>query len=159
MAFVGEDGSWLRVNPTLCELLEYTESELTHRTFQQITHPDDVGDDWHMVDRVKAGSLDWYTMTKRYITKRGHVVWIKLRVDGVHDDDGHLMFFLSQIVPATPNDAAPVVVDNIGRRMSLGDVARFLKSHWVWLAPVGSGIGYAAWWVIQTLMHARKAMP
>ena len=42
MALVGLDGRWLRVNPMLCEITGYTESELLAGTFHDITHPDDL---------------------------------------------------------------------------------------------------------------------
>src|SRR4029453_4613494 len=35
------DGRWLKVPPTLCELLGYTEEELLNLSFKGITHPDD----------------------------------------------------------------------------------------------------------------------
>ena len=42
IAVVGLDYRWLSVNPTLCEMLGYTEDELTKLTFVDITHPDDI---------------------------------------------------------------------------------------------------------------------
>ncbi len=45
MALVSLDGRFMRVNPSLCRLLEYTEDELKEHTFQDITHPDDLESD------------------------------------------------------------------------------------------------------------------
>ncbi len=42
VAHVGLDGRWLRVNARLCAMLGYTEAELLSRTFQEVTHPDDL---------------------------------------------------------------------------------------------------------------------
>lgn len=99
IAYVGLNGEWLRVNPTLCALLEYSESEMRSRTFQDVTHPDDVRDDVAMVEKLKTGHLDFYTMTKRYITKTNQVLWIKLKVTTETDEEGNVLFFLSQILP------------------------------------------------------------
>lgn len=97
LAQVGLKGEWLAANPALCDLLEYTENELQRMTFQDVTHPQDVNDDMHNVDRLIAGRIDHYVMSKRYVTKTGRVVWIKLRVDPVKQPDGSVVCFLSQI--------------------------------------------------------------
>ena len=143
LAEVGLKGEWLAANPTLCSLLEYTESELQARTFQQVTHPDDVDDDVHMVERLQAGSIDHYVMSKRYITKRGDVIWIKLRVDPVSDDDGKVIFFLSQIVPADAKKRSPGLIEReYETRRSLRD---FIAAEWKWLlAALIAVIGFVS---------------
>ena len=45
MALVSPEGHWLKVNSELCALLGYSESEMLTRTFQDITHPDDLDAD------------------------------------------------------------------------------------------------------------------
>lgn len=142
LAEVGLKGEWLAANPTLCKLLEYTESELQTRTFQQVTHPDDVNDDVHMVERLQAGSIDHYVMSKRYITKRGDVIWIKLRVDPVNDDDGKVIFFLSQIVPADPKNDVGMIEREYDNRRNVRD---FLAGEWKWIvAALIAVIGFVA---------------
>lgn len=131
LAEVGLNGEWLAVNPALCDLLEYTESELQARTFQQVTHPDDVNDDLEMVHRLQSGQLPTYVMSKRYITKRGRVIWIKLRVDPITDDSGQVVFFLSQIVPAKEIGINDKVNAETGQvRWSL---MSFFQNEWKWI--------------------------
>src|SRR5262249_34554909 len=50
MALVARDGRFIRVNRVLCEIVGYTADELTQRTFQSITHPDDVEPDVALAD-------------------------------------------------------------------------------------------------------------
>lgn len=45
MALVSLQGYWLRVNPRICEMLQYSERELMDRTFQDITYPLDLNTD------------------------------------------------------------------------------------------------------------------
>ena len=42
IALVGLDGAFMQVNDALCRMLGYTEAELRARSFQDITHPDDL---------------------------------------------------------------------------------------------------------------------
>ncbi len=42
MALVDIDGRFLEVNDALCAIVGYTADELIQKTFQEITHPDDL---------------------------------------------------------------------------------------------------------------------
>ena len=55
LAHVAPDGTWLRANPRLCEILGYPYEELVQTTFQEITHPDDLEADVAQVRRLLAG--------------------------------------------------------------------------------------------------------
>ncbi|WP_197084289.1 diguanylate cyclase [Desulfovibrio sp. TomC] len=97
MALVGTDGRWLKVNQSFCNLVKYTESELLERTFQDITHPEDLDDDLNYVQRMLSGELEKYEMEKRYISKTKKIVYVRLSVSLVFDKDLSPQFFISQI--------------------------------------------------------------
>lgn len=101
MALVSPEGRWLKVNPALCNLVGYTENELTHVTFQDITHPDDLALDLEKTRQMLAGEINWYQMEKRYIHKQGRVVWILLSVSLVKDAEGKPLHFISQVQEIT----------------------------------------------------------
>lgn len=85
---VSPDGRFQQVNPALCTMLGYTEEELLGKTFQDITHPDDLADDLDQAERLWAGEIASYEMEKRYLHKDGHAVWIHVTASAVHDADG-----------------------------------------------------------------------
>lgn len=97
MALVGLDGHWLKVNDSLCQIVGYSEQELLGKTYQDITHPDDLQTDVDFVRQLLAGVLDHYQMEKRYFHKNGHVVWIRLSVSLIRDVEGKPIHFVSQI--------------------------------------------------------------
>jgi PAS domain S-box-containing protein len=101
MALVATDGHWLRVNRALCDLIGYSESELLAKTFQDITHPDDLDADLGYVLQTLAGEIRTYQMEKRYFHKDGHMVWILLSVSLVRDAEGNPVHFISQIQDIT----------------------------------------------------------
>lgn len=97
MALVGLDGQWLRVNNSLCKILGYTEDDLFARTFQEITHPDDLEADLDQVQRLVDGELTSYEMEKRYFHRDGHVVWVLLSASLVRNSYGQPIHFISQL--------------------------------------------------------------
>ncbi len=101
MALVGLEGQWLEVNQALCELVGYSEGELQHLTFQDLTHPDDLDADLALVDDVLAGRRSSYQMHKRYIHADGRVIWALLSVSLATDEDGKPLHFISQIQDVT----------------------------------------------------------
>jgi PAS domain S-box-containing protein len=101
MALVSPEGKWLRVNRSICEITGYTEPELLARTFQDITHPDDLDLDLANVRKMLAGEIKTYQMEKRYFHKNGSIVWVLLSVSLVHNKSGAPLFFISQIQDIT----------------------------------------------------------
>jgi diguanylate cyclase (GGDEF)-like protein/PAS domain S-box-containing protein len=97
MALVGTDGRFLRVNRSLCEILGFPEKELLRKTFQEITHPDDLEVDVEHLRRLLAGEIRTYQTEKRYHHQDGHEVWALLSVSVVHDEQGEPLYFVSQI--------------------------------------------------------------
>ncbi|HEX4637902.1 MAG TPA: PAS domain S-box protein [Chthoniobacterales bacterium] len=101
MALVSPEGKWLRVNRSICEITGYSEAELLKRTFQDITHPDDLESDLENVRKMLANEIDSYQMEKRYFHKDGSIVWILLSVSLVRTKSGEPLFFIGQIQDIT----------------------------------------------------------
>ncbi len=92
LAYIGLDGSWQRVNGSLCELLGYRPEELYAITFQDITHPDDLATNLELLRQLLAGHFDRYVVEKRLRRRDGDYVWVRVRTslqrraqDGVPD--------------------------------------------------------------------------
>jgi PAS domain S-box-containing protein len=91
------EGRWLKVPPTLCKLLGYTEEELLGRRFHEFTHPDDAEAVWHQCSRLIRGELKSFDLEKRYIRKDGSIVWVYLNVSVVLDASGAPVHFRTYI--------------------------------------------------------------
>jgi diguanylate cyclase (GGDEF)-like protein/PAS domain S-box-containing protein len=101
MGLVAPDGRWLRVNRRLTEITGYNEAQLLERSFQDITHPDDLESDVAEAKRLLAGEIRSYQLEKRYLHADGHEVWAMLSVSLVRDEDGAPLHFVSQIEDIT----------------------------------------------------------
>ncbi len=97
LAMVGLDGRWIDVNQVLCTMLGYTEAELLSRTFQDITHSDDLEADLQLVRNLLEGRGTTYRMEKRYLHKLGHVIHVQLDVALLRDEQDRPLHFISQI--------------------------------------------------------------
>jgi PAS domain S-box-containing protein/putative nucleotidyltransferase with HDIG domain len=83
IAHVGPDGTWLRVNRWLCDMLGYSEEELLSGTLFDITHPESLGEDARHLRQLLAGEEPRYDAEKRYIRKDGLPMWAYLNVTPV----------------------------------------------------------------------------
>lgn len=97
MALVGLDGRFLSVNRALAQIVGREAAELSALSFQEITHPEDLGADLQFVHEMLAGARTTYGMEKRYLHKFGHEVWVQLDVSLVRDAAGKALYFISQI--------------------------------------------------------------
>jgi PAS domain S-box-containing protein len=122
IAHVGKNGQWLRVNQKLCDIIGYTSEELLERSFQDITHPEDLDADIGYVRQVLASEIQTYSMEKRYIHKNGSLVWINLTVSLVRKEDGEPDYFISVIEDIRERKQAEAEIrqltENLERRVS-----------------------------------------
>lgn len=97
LAHVAPDGAWLRVNQKLCDILGYSQEELTLLRFQDVTHPDDLDEDLANVSRMLRRGIPAYALEKRYIRRDKSVVWVNLTVSLLWKPDGTPHHFVAAV--------------------------------------------------------------
>ena len=100
------EGRWLKVPPTLCKLLGYTERELLGRRFHELTHPDDLKGNVEQRLRLLRGEIKSFDIEKRYIRKDGGIVWVYVNVSIVTDAKDNPIHCLSYIRDITERKRA-----------------------------------------------------
>jgi diguanylate cyclase (GGDEF)-like protein/PAS domain S-box-containing protein len=101
MSLSRPDGQWVEVNAALCSLVGYTEEELLARSFQDVTHPEDLDADLAYVRQLLNGEVDFFRMEKRYIHKNGQIIWVLLSASMVRREDGAPLYYVAQIQDIT----------------------------------------------------------
>jgi PAS domain S-box-containing protein len=110
IAHMGTDGTWLRVNQTLCDLLGYSREELLAITYLGIVHPDDIEEAHHAIRRLGSGEDSLYSADKRCLRKDGSFVWTHMDISLIRKADG------------TP-DFSVTIIDEITERRRAEELA------------------------------------
>jgi PAS domain S-box-containing protein len=149
IAHVGLDGSWLRVNQRLCEIVGYTTEELLAHTFQDITHPDDLELDLSHVGRLLAGEVPHYDLEKRYRRKDRSFVWVQLTVALVRKPSGEPDYFISVLEDITARKQAEDALRESEERFRIAaETANDVVYEWdlkqsvQWLGKIDEMLGY-----------------
>ena len=106
IAQVGTDGSWLRVNQKLCDILGYTRNELLGLAFQEITFEEDLQADLEYLQKMRTGDITTFSREKRYRRKDRELVWVNLSVSMVPDNTGKPDYFISVVEDISERVAA-----------------------------------------------------
>jgi PAS domain S-box-containing protein len=97
IAHVSPEGRWLRFNRRLCDLLGYSRAELAARTFQDLTHPDDLAASLARQQRLLSGERDADEWDKRYVRKDGAPLWAHVTVSLVRTAAGAPDYFIAMV--------------------------------------------------------------
>lgn len=94
-------GRILLVNRAYCRMTGYSERELKSRTFQSITHPDDLDGNARLARRMLAGEISSAAYEKRYIRKESDIIWVRNSVSTMIDPSGNPSCFVGIVAPIT----------------------------------------------------------
>ncbi len=128
LAAVGLDGRFMSVNQALCNMLGYTESELLSRSFQDITHPEDLQADLAHVRDLIEGKGETYRMEKRYFDKSAKTIFVQLDVAVLRDDERRPLHFISQVQDITQRKEAEEALRQSNAQLQQG-LARLTEQN------------------------------
>ncbi len=117
MCIADTGGAFVRVNKAYCELLGYSEEEILSMDYTQITHKDDLAEEYLLFEAILKGRSEGYTMEKRYVSKSGDIVWISLGTQMARDDFGNPTQLLVQAFNITARKKAEENLKNAHQRL------------------------------------------
>jgi diguanylate cyclase (GGDEF)-like protein/PAS domain S-box-containing protein len=106
MALISADGQWRRVNGSLCQILGYSEQELLATNFQEVTYPEDLGDDLVHIYQLLEGKRRIDQREKRYLHKLGHPIWVLQSASVARNAGGDALHLILQIQDITERKRA-----------------------------------------------------
>ena len=125
VALVNTEGSILRANKSFARMLGYSVDELTTKTFQDLTHPEDLASNLSVFSKTLVGETESYCIEKRYVRKDGGIVWASLTVGCVRKADGGVDYFVSVVQDITDRKRAEARLAERNAQLDLaGNIAR-----------------------------------
>jgi PAS domain S-box-containing protein len=88
----------IQVNQAFCQMLGYSAAELQNKTWQEISHPDDVDLTQRDVDALLRGDKKAARFIKRYLHKNGSVVWADVNTSLRRDQAGQPLYFMTAVM-------------------------------------------------------------
>ncbi|MBN1762264.1 MAG: PAS domain S-box protein [Methanomicrobia archaeon] len=92
IAMIDRECQVLAVNKTACRFLDYSQGELIGTQLTSLIYPKDLEADREPFKLVIEGKEDHCLMDARYVRKDGGIVWGRLHVSGIKDEEGHVKF-------------------------------------------------------------------
>ena len=111
MSIADLSGRIEEVNQRFCAILGYSEEELLTRTFQSLTHPDDLGQNLERIKRLVEGAADGDVFEKRYIKKNGEIVWGQVGLSVIRDAAGRARHTLAMVQDITERKRTKEALD------------------------------------------------
>ncbi|MGK7924740.1 MAG: PAS domain S-box protein [Spirulina sp.] len=101
-----KSGQFLKTNPKFRQLLGYSEGELKEKTFQELTHADDLGNAIAQFRQLLEGEIPNISVEQRYLNKDGAEVWVNLSGAVVRNPMGEVEYFLGVVEDVSDRVAA-----------------------------------------------------
>jgi len=131
MTLVNKELQILIANNLFCEMIGYTEDELRHLTFKELSNPDDFRLDFPNIKKIIAGELSVYKTDKRYIRKDGQEIWVSLTVTPTFDDNKQFLYNVAIIEDITNKRKAELEIKRLNERIATATNAAQL-GIWDW---------------------------
>jgi len=115
MIILAPNGSIMQSNKAFQTLLEYSEEELRELTYTQITYPEDVDQSRLIYREIAEEKRSAVQMEKRYVTKKGNVIWGRASVSPVFDTQNELSYCIVMIEDISEHKKRETVIRKMTR--------------------------------------------
>jgi len=89
MMLFARDGVRHYVNDALCDMLGYDRETLLRLGLMELNHPDDLDEDFRLIQLLTDGEISNYVRQKRFRHAEGHYVWVEVCVARMDLERGH----------------------------------------------------------------------
>ncbi|MFW5701817.1 MAG: PAS domain-containing sensor histidine kinase, partial [Bacteroidota bacterium] len=151
IAQVTMNGRIVRVNPYLCKMLGYEKEELLRMSYADLTWHEDFRQELDTVRKILRNETDEFSVTKRYIHKKGHAIWAELSIVAVYDESGEQEYMIAIIKDISQK------IENDKKLATAYDIINQSPAvAFVWLSKDGWAVEYVSENVKEILGYAAE---
>lgn len=140
VVYVAKNGMFIKVNRKFAEMLGYSPKELERvKTYQDVTHPDDVETQEAESKDLVESKNDQYKINKRYLHKDAGFVWCTVQITPIKDRAGVFVHFVKQAQELRINQKYLSIDKDSAGHVSLRpkiEIVDFLVHNWKWVTTV-----------------------
>ncbi|MDX2301500.1 MAG: PAS domain S-box protein [Microscillaceae bacterium] len=96
----------IQSNPTLCEMLGFSQEDLARLSLQQLNHPLDFAEEQILIKKLLLGEIVSYKLDKRVYSKSHQEIWVSVSGTVLHDSDNQPEYLLHVIENITDQKLA-----------------------------------------------------
>lgn len=94
-------GQFQRCNPAFCAIVGYSAEELSAMRFSVLIHPEDSSHNMALIRQLMSGSIPFFEVTNRYVTKSGEPAWVSKHVSILRNDKGEPTYLMGIVTDVT----------------------------------------------------------
>jgi len=116
---VALDGEFIDVNNAFVKLIGFSKKELANKRPRDLTHPDDTNISQQKLKLLIDKKVKSYIINKRYITKKGKIIFVKIYVTGLYNNNNALISYYATILDRTNEIEQKKILEEKIRRHKL----------------------------------------
>ncbi|MBF0487961.1 MAG: PAS domain S-box protein [Nitrospirae bacterium] len=97
IAVTDNNGYFIKVNNTLCQMMGYTEDEFKKLKYHELTHEEHLNKHMELVRQVTDAIIPSYKMEKHYVRKNGDIIWVNVIANFVRDERGGVAYGIAMV--------------------------------------------------------------
>ncbi len=119
IALVSPSGRFLRVNPVLCDMMGYRETEIIGMTVNEVTFEQDRPAGLSFAEDAYAGQTQTTHFERRYVRKDGTMFWADVSSTAFRDAAGALQYLVTHVQDITERKRIETLVRDSEQRLRL----------------------------------------
>jgi PAS domain S-box-containing protein len=98
----------LEANQAFCKIVGYTETEMNQMKWEDFTFPEDIEPNMKILQSIVSGKRETARWEKRYIHKKGHIIWVDISTTLQRSSLGEPEYFITTIADITKHKLAAI---------------------------------------------------